>query len=90
MPSDDQLNVKAQEMLEEEAEGEENGGKVGSGEKQRNEENMEEKEEDMEEDKKGAGEKVRQVEDRRKRSPACLMRCLKTRRLHPAQCHALC
>ena len=80
-------------MLEEEAEGEENGGKVGQGEKQRKEENMEEKEEDMEEkeeDKEGRGEEVRKVEDRRKRSPACLMRCLKTRRLHPAQCHALC
>ena len=39
-------------------------------------------------------EKVAKVEDameeRRKRSPACLIRCLKSRRLHPTQCHALC
>ena len=78
-------------MLEEEAEGEESGGKVGQVEKQRKEENLEEKDmEEKKEDKEGRGEKVRQVEDRSKRSPACLMRCLKTRRLHPAQCHALC
>ena len=31
-----------------------------------------------------------EMEERRKRSPACLIRCLKSRRLHPAQCHALC
>ena len=30
------------------------------------------------------------MEERHKRSPACLIRCLKARRLHPAQCHALC
>ena len=35
-------------------------------------------------------EKTLSMEERHKRSPACLIRCLKTRRLHPAQCHALC
>ena len=34
--------------------------------------------------------KVEKMKERRKRGPACLIRCLKTRRLHPAQCHALC
>ena len=55
------------------------------------------KEEDMEEEEeKGMGrvmskvDKVEEMEERRKRSPACLIRCLKSRRLHPAQCHALC
>ena len=30
------------------------------------------------------------MEERQKRSPACLIRCLRSRLLHPAQCHALC
>ena len=56
-------------------------------------------EEGMEEEEKGTGRgmdkltkvaKVDEMEERRKRSPACLIRCLKSRRLHPAQCHALC
>ena len=53
--------------------------------------NTEETKEEVEKVSKTVEENVlKTVEDRRKRSPACLMRCLKTRRLHPAQCHALC
>ena len=62
------------------------------------EENGAEAEEDMkalgveEEGDKGKEEKEKtlSMEEKHKRSPACLIRCLKTRRLHPAQCHALC
>ena len=48
-------------------------------------------EDEMEEVTKVDDTKVEdEMEERRKRSPACLIRCLKSRRLHPAQCHALC
>ena len=72
-------------------------------EEQDQEENGAEAEEDMtalgveevveeEEVDKGKEEKEKtlSMEERHKRSPACLIRCLKARRLHPAQCHALC
>ena len=51
------------------------------------EEVVEEEEVDKAKEEKG---KTLSMEERHKRSPACLIRCLKTRRLHPAQCHALC
>ena len=78
-----------QEILDEEGEGRERGGELGEdGEEEGNEE--ETKEEEVERVKEEVEKISKTVEERRKRSPACLMRCLKTRRLHPAQCHALC
>ena len=33
---------------------------------------------------------LRRLKGMKKRTPFCLMKCLRARMLHPAQCHALC
>ena len=33
---------------------------------------------------------LRRLKEMKKRTPFCLMKCLRARMLHPAQCHALC